>query len=305
MPISEDQLEAWTTQGAIQASEATSSAVCNALDSVSAVQYKDADKNYDVYLQGSYKNNTNIRGDSDVDVVIELQSTFGYNLDELLDSEKTRFHVEFPGSATYQLEDFRADVLHALRCYFGTDAVTEGDKAIRIAASSSRLPADVVVCLEYRKYTHFLESTKRYVPGIRFYTQKDHRQIINYPKPHYDNGVAKNKATSERYKPAVRMFKNARNYLETKGLLAANIAPSYFVQCFLYNAATNAFGGTLQDTFFAVVCDLVDGIGVGRFETLVCQNEQVPLFGNTPEQWSHSNAVTFLRALLKLWGNGT
>ena len=305
MAISEMQLEAWTGLGAVQAAEASYAAVRNALASVAAVRYKDAGRSYDVYLQGSYKNNTNIRGDSDVDVVVELQSTFGYDLDELHPSEKARFHQEHSGSATYHLEEFREDVLYALRLYFGAGSVTEGDKAIKIAGAAGRLPADVVVCLEYHKYTHYLEGARRYVPGIRFYTQKDHRRVINYPTLHYDNGVAKNKATNERYKPAVRMFKNARNYMESNGLLAKNAAPSYFVQCFLYNAPDKAFSGNLQDAFFNVVSSLVGRFTDGTADAFMCQNGQVPLFGDTPEQWSQSNAIALLSALLKLWGKGT
>ena len=36
---------------------------------------------YDIYLQGSYQNDTNISGDSDVDVMLELKSTFYHDME--------------------------------------------------------------------------------------------------------------------------------------------------------------------------------------------------------------------------------
>ena len=40
------------------------------------------------------------------------------------------------------------------------------------------------------------------------YSFKDGKEIINRPRLHYTNGVAKHEATSKLYKPTVRMFKN-------------------------------------------------------------------------------------------------
>ena len=40
--------------------------------------------NYDFYLQGSYHNDTNLNGDSDVDVVLELKSAIRRDWSSLL-----------------------------------------------------------------------------------------------------------------------------------------------------------------------------------------------------------------------------
>lgn len=37
----------------------------------------------DIYLQGSYGNNTNIEDESDVDIVIEMNKVYYYNIDSL------------------------------------------------------------------------------------------------------------------------------------------------------------------------------------------------------------------------------
>jgi hypothetical protein len=67
MPIPESQLETWSHQGSVTQSKDTYAPVRSALLDSKAV-YKD--KQFDVFLQGSYGNDTNIYAESDVDTVI-------------------------------------------------------------------------------------------------------------------------------------------------------------------------------------------------------------------------------------------
>ena len=73
MPIPESQLEIWSKQGSISQSSSTYASVKNALEDSKAI-YKD--QSFEVLLQGSYGNDTNIYAESDVDVVIRLDSIF-------------------------------------------------------------------------------------------------------------------------------------------------------------------------------------------------------------------------------------
>ncbi len=78
MAIPEEQLEVWSHQGAITTARQTHESIRTALSSHGWPDGVD----FEVYLQGSYKNATNVRGDSDVDVVVQLKSTFYHNLNE-------------------------------------------------------------------------------------------------------------------------------------------------------------------------------------------------------------------------------
>jgi hypothetical protein len=307
--ISEEQLIRWSGQGATSTAADTNASIRRALESVTSPQLKRrvAAEQVEVYLQGSYRNDTNIRGDSDVDVVIQLNEPFEYNIEGLDVAAKARFRMNYPGSTMYTLGQFRADVLAALQAYYGRSSVTDRNKAIRVEGASGRLPADVVACVEYRRYTRFdAFGTESYIPGISFYTQRERRQVINYPRPHYQNGVAKNTATGGHFKPLVRVFKNARNYLVDQGVITEDLAPSYFVQCLLYNASNSAYSrSTLQDQLGEVVKELFLNIVGSYYHNFVCQNGQVLLFGTTPEQWSPGKANKFLSAMLQLWSKGT
>ena len=256
--------------------------------------------NFEVYLQGSYRNTTNIRGDSDVDVVTQLNSTFQSDLSKLSDYEQKLHNATYP-NATYLWRNFRADVIAALRNHYGHSAVDDtGNKSLKVAEGSNRLPADVVACIQYRKYKHFKsKNNQSYVEGMMFYTLREDRKVINFPKVHYQNGTEKNGRTSNWYKPTIRIFKNARTHLVKQGIINKDLAPSYFLECLLYNVPDINFTSNHQNTF----CNVVNWLREADMTRFVCQNEQVYLFGNTPEQWSSSNVKDLLQAYVDLWNN--
>ena len=175
MAIPESQLETWANQGAITTAKATADSVKNALNS-----YGPDGVDFEVYLQGSYKNSTNIRGDSDVDVVAQLNSTFYSNLSE--DQKRTLGITP----ASYGWSNFRADILKALKNYYGQNEIIEGNKTLKLKAGNGRLPADIVVCSQYRKYRTVNDDD--YIGGMCFWTKNEDRRIVNYSKVHYDNG---------------------------------------------------------------------------------------------------------------------
>ncbi len=288
MAIPESQLSRWSDHGPQDASIRTHEAIRRVL---AAYGWPEG-MTYDFYLQGSYRNDTNIRGDSDVDVVLEFTSTFYYDASSLSEYEQELLDSSFP-PATYGWNDFRLETLKALENGFGKAMVGQGNKSIKLKANPPTLAADVVVCMEYRRYT----SYHSYVEGINFRALHDKRWIVNYSKEHYKNGAAKSNRTWDRYKRTVRMFKNARNHLEVNGRISAKLAPSYFVECFLYNAPDSAFQYGFQDTYSSVV----NWMAEANLEELVCQNGQQNLFGSSPEQWSVKDAEVFVDHLLDLW----
>jgi tRNA nucleotidyltransferase (CCA-adding enzyme) len=80
MAISESQLETWSHQGSIAQSSSTYNSIKNTLMAPS-VPY--AGKNYSVFLQGSYGNDTNIYSESDIDIVIKLDDCWHRDLSNL------------------------------------------------------------------------------------------------------------------------------------------------------------------------------------------------------------------------------
>lgn len=292
MPIPEHQLATWSRQGSIDLSKRTHEAVRYALKEWEDLRNRD----YEVYLQGSYRNSTNVSGSSDVDVIAQT-NVFSSNKLELPRLQREAHDRVYPFD-DYSLDRFRDDVLAALRKHFGHSFVVEGDKAIKILPSSGRLSADVVVCEQYRKYEYFYDHTNQTrVEGIRFITRKRRQEIINYPKPHYENGVRKNKQCSVRYKAGVRIFKNAREIIAKRGWLRSSLVPSYFLECFTYNASNHCYSENWQSLFCNVLADLAHG----DYRSYICQNGVRPLFGSSYDQWDIPSATLLVAGLQRLW----
>lgn len=72
------RLTSWTNPGSTQMAINSHTSVRNALKKANVF----ANMNLEIFLQGSYKNDTNIRGDSDVDIVVVTPDTFYHNLNK-------------------------------------------------------------------------------------------------------------------------------------------------------------------------------------------------------------------------------
>lgn len=296
MAIPDTQLETWAKQGSITQSSTTYATIKNALESTDAGY---AGKDYKVFLQGSYCNDTNIWAESDVDVVMRLDSTFQYDITGLSETERTLFNAAFAGAANYTYSTFKDDVTKRLKAKFGDD-VKPGTKAVKVKANGSRRNADVVVALEFRRYQSFFSfANQRYLTGICFYTPSWDK-IVNFPKQHSDNCTIKHQATKSFFKPMVRILKNARVKLANDGMIAKlGVAPSYFLEGLMYNVPNHLFTGSYQDAI------------VGAFNWIVAQdrgkfitaNEQFPLLGDSAVTWPAADCDAFLNAFTKLWNN--
>ena len=110
MAIPESQLDTWSHQGSVTQSSNTYNTIKSILEA-STTPY--AGKNFEVFLQGSYGNDTNIYAESDVDIVIRLDDCFQTDLSELTEQEKGAYRSAFR-DATYTHIDFKRDVLSAL-----------------------------------------------------------------------------------------------------------------------------------------------------------------------------------------------
>lgn len=296
MAIPEAQLETWAKQGSVTQSSTTYGTIKNALESNDAGY---AGKDYQVFLQGSYCNDTNIWSESDVDVVMRLDSTFQYDISGLSGTEKTLFDTAFAGSASYTYSTFKEDVTKRLRTKFGDDMKPD-TKAIKVKANGSRRNADVVVALEFRRYQNFFShANQRYVTGICFYTPSWDK-IINYPKQHSDNCTVKHQETKSYFKPMVRILKNARVKLANDGMIEKlAIAPSYFLEGLMYNVPNYLFMGSYQDAMIGAFNWIVEQ----DRSKFVTANEQFYLLGDSAVTWPAANCEAFLGAFIKLWND--
>ncbi|MBX7149140.1 nucleotidyltransferase [bacterium] len=200
----------------------------NAIDDYEPFKYK----SIEVFAQGSYRNGTNVKAESDVDVCVRCMDVFFANYPQGMGDN------DFGNSpATYRYSEFKNDVDRALRQYLGTNVVNRGNKAFDLHANSYRIDADVVPAFEHRRYDNF----GNYISGTEIHPDNGVK-IINWPHQNYENGVNKNKATGFRFKKLVRILKNVRHNMEANGMAAAKPIPSYLIECLVWNVPNDRFG---------------------------------------------------------------
>lgn len=279
MTIPDSILGPWSHHYSGEASKQTHLSIRNALDN-----YKrwDKDTKYEVFLQGSYKNDTNLRRDSDVDIVVQLSTRVrpkvaSLNGPQLKQNQSHKYSYDKWGS-------FRSHVLKALKAKYGTKAVTPGRKSLKLEKGGNPAAADVVVTLKFKT-------------GIALYLPDEHRWTVSYPQQHYVRGRKKERATNNRYKRTIRIFKSARNTLvETKAISKATTS-SYFIECLLYNVPNGLFKPSFGESYFGIV-EYLKTANLKQFE---CQNGVQHLFGSSKDLWSLDDAQRFIQALGQLW----
>jgi hypothetical protein len=214
-----------------------------------------SNKNVEVYATGSYHNNTNVRGESDIDIAAVCHDTFFYDLPA--GQQAHNFGLSTP--ASYTFASFRKDIQDALEARFGS-GMTPGDKAFNIHENTYRLEADVTPFFEYRKYESTLASPA-YAEGVKSISDSG-SPFVNWHRDHYDQGVKRNLATKRRFKRITRILKNVKIDLIENGTAAAQEVaakiPSFLVECIVFNAPDSCFNQDASGYVADVRCVISD-----------------------------------------------
>lgn len=184
--------------------------------------------------QGSFHNNTNVPGESDVDVRLMYPGRFLYNV------QPTNFQRPNPlGFGQYigpSDGELKAEILSSLWDHFGRDNVEYDGKCFEIHANQRRVDADIILAYPYY---HFQPAPNETVTlgtnkteGILFYNGTE--EVINYPDQHHELGKAKNVDTGRRYKAVVRALK-------TFNLEMTTPLKSFFVEGLVFNCENTLF----------------------------------------------------------------
>ena len=295
MNVTEEMLANWSRPP----SETEEDRCRNAVRAVADAVKGEFGNDVDIFLQGSYRNRTNVRRDSDVDIVVRHNKycfTDSSRL-PLFDQPKVRNHYPF---VTYTFEEFKSSVHNILHKEFGSDASRE-NKCIRLSENSYRVKADVVPVFEY--YILRQPHEPQHSGTCMFADDKKSEIIYSFPQQHYDNGVAKNGRTAESYKGLVRILKRIRNRMIEEGVLDENGMPSFFLECLVWNMPDDTFQHAkwediLRSFLVKVYNDMKNPLSPVRYTEA---NAIKPLFtqvaGRTPEK-----ASTFTTAVWQYLG---
>lgn len=188
-------------------------------------------RNIKIFTQGSYRNNTNVRADSDVDIGILCFDTFFHDFPEGYNRES--FGIT---PATYHYEQFKKEVGEALVSHFSSGAVSRGNKAFDVHETSYHVEADVAPFFEHRRYS----SNGKYNSGVELLPDNG-GEVINWPEQHYQNGVEKNKVTCRRFKSVVRIIKSLCNEMSENNIQQTKDIPGFLIECLVWNVPDSGF----------------------------------------------------------------
>lgn len=232
MAISRDQIERWGNAP----SEREETKCQNTVERVKGVIRNRFGNDVYIYLQGSYRNRTNVKTESDVDIVIEHPSYYFPGLFSLSDEEKAKYNAART-PAEYPFDKFKADIHSSLLSAFGSAYVKRKNKCIRIEKDAYRVNADVIPCYTFKRF-----STATIVEAEGIGLKADSGDVIDsFPKQHYENGASKNLRTDGRYKGVVRVLKNVRNTFLDQRSVSEELMRSFFLECLVFNVGDTDF----------------------------------------------------------------
>jgi hypothetical protein len=242
-----------------------------------------------VILQGSYNNNTNTKGESDVDVGVVCHDTFFYVLPEGITEESQ--HIS---PAVYTFASFKNDLGEALASYFGPGSVARGNKAFDLKETSYHVEADVAPFFPHRRY----RKDGTFAAGVEMRPDNNpNLRIINWPDQHYENGVAKNKSTHFRFKSMVRVLKSLRNEMLERKIAAAGPAIGFLNECLVWNVPDNAFGnGAYSDDLRKIITYLWNATKTDAACKEWGEVSELKYLFRSSQRWTRQQAHDFLLA---------
>ena len=250
-----------------------------------------------VILQGSYSNNTNIRGESDIDICVLMRDTIHRDI-------KPPFFGSFHYNTiavspiVHSPSSLKDKLARALITKFESDTVTRTNKCIKIRSNTARVEADVVPAIPNLVYLpgafQDVTASTPFREGIAIFPDQG-GPIFNWPQQHGDNGRQKNNLTRGRFKDVVRILKTLNLELASPTNKAV---PSFLIECLTYNCPDHCFAHeTLLGNVEACLTYMgALGAGLASTDGWFEINLIKPLFSGS-QAWSLDDATRFRDAV--------
>lgn len=205
-----------------------------------AMRNKHSSERVDIFIQGSYANNTCVRNESDVDIAVVRSDLYEY-----------AFGGHFSSSTADRKKEavLLKDVVEkTLKTRF-PGQVHRGNKSIKVDGNAYRKKADTVPCMSMHYYYKSDQMDYvSYYDGVVIFAD-DGSEIRNFPKQHLASGKAKNSRTNYYYKKMVRIMKKMRYLMSDCGYGCADNVSSFGVESLTWNVPDSFFSKYLNYGF--------------------------------------------------------
>ncbi len=186
---------------------------------------------YEIFGQGSYANDTNVKTNSDIDINVRLLSTVRVDTPE----GKTMEDYGYSPS-DYTFNQYRQNIYRALVSYFGQSEIIDSNKCIKVKGNTYRIQADVVPTFRLDRY--WANGNTQYGS---WFVSNDNNVHTNFATQHIENGKQKNGRTAKRFKRLCRIVKRIRYRMIEENVYVSPAITSFLIECLLYNVPDNYF----------------------------------------------------------------
>lgn len=294
--ISRRKLERWTNSGTADQEEArdTQREIRDDLSEGSLQGVSDG-LEFTTYLQGSYRNTTMVYDSGDVDILVIRTDTYHADFSA---APATATEVAPTRNPRQMFDEHAEGVYRTLQAQYGARNVERGEKAIEVESDDLPLGADVVPCLQYRRF--WSRQPGNHMKGIVFWAD-DGTKIVNFPQRHRIMGERYNNWCDGNYKSTIRIFKNFRNALVEHGTIDKEVAPSYFIECLLSNVEVSTIAeDDIRERVEGILEQLESDAG-DHFPKYTVQHGMDSLFGEKSTQWDIGQAQEYIEATRTLY----
>ncbi|MFA6310561.1 MAG: nucleotidyltransferase [Sterolibacterium sp.] len=255
----------------------------------SAIANSDSLRNRDirVSVQGSYRNNTNVRLYTDVDIGVCLMDIFttDYTFAQGYSDKKLGI-----SDAAYTHPRFRNELEAALIAAFGRQSVKRRNVEFRLTQSHKRIDANVVPCIEHRRY----RSNGSYYSGTTLHPDSG-ASFESWPEQHFVNRATKNTKTGKRFNQFVRIMKNLCNYLGSQGFPQAKGITSFLNECLVYNTPNNLLdSGKLSGGLRETLIHLRQGIAADEQSLKWLEITEMNYLFHSSRPWTRESALDWI-----------
>lgn len=191
---------------------------------------------YEIFGQGSYANNTNIRLNSDIDINVCYTGGFYYDIP----NGKSASDYGLGNPINYSFKEFKSDIERMLVAYYGRSEVIRKNKCLTVKGNTNRIQIDVVPTWKFKRYDN--SNNRNYIEGVVLYPDdNEYKKVVNYPKQHLRNGVDKNNNTMRRFKRLTRILKNVHIKMDNDNYHSNDNITSFLLECLAFNVPTATY----------------------------------------------------------------
>ena len=227
-----------------------------------------------IFLQGSYKRDTAIYTINDVDIVVLCTNLY---------------HPPSNGlGQSYSRDDIFSIVAQAIMAndlYKDKVRYTATSKCIKVM-TSVRLDVLPVVC-------HKGHNNVKHEPVIMYHPDYA-KWVKTYARYHQIRCSEKNAITNGNFIPVIKILKHLRD--NTQGL--SDLAPSFYIECLLYDISNNRYGNPLALAIAQVLVDIATNYTPDFVYTKglssPCKDRQI--FSSL--EWTRKNYISFHKQVI-------